>query len=140
MKTSSKAAADDTRPAFIKFSDEACIIKQVEYGYDVYVAEKKEGDKYMNYYIPSFNIYYFAANDEDSKRIGDAAMTSFFNYWVKNQGKKAFLDEIKRLGFKESKAGTAKLRRGVRFSHLRDGIPSAFNKRPYTIQRGRIVA
>ena len=117
------------RPAYIKVSeiDEGGIIKAIEYGYSVYEKEKGPDEEYTSYFIPAFNIHFFAKNEEDKDKIEHAVMTSFFNYWAKNQGKKAFLEEIKRLGFVEQRTKT-KEKKNIRFSITRPSVPNAFNK------------
>lgn len=116
------------RPAFIKVSeiDEGGIIRAIEYGYGVYVDEKPTEDGYYNYFIPAFNVHFFAKNEEDAERIEYSVMTSFFNYWVKNQGKKAFFDEIKRLGFVEARPTIAP-KKNIRFDKKKPNVPPAFN-------------
>lgn len=118
-----------SRPAFIKVSeiDEGGIIKAIEYGYSVYEKEKDADEEYTSYFIPAFNIHFFAKNEEDKEKIEHAVMTSFFNFWVKNQGKKAFIQEIKRLGFVEQNP-KAKTKKDIRFSIVKPSIPNAFKK------------
>jgi len=117
------------RPAFIKVSeeDEGGRIVAIQYGYQVYVGDKKESDGYFYYYIPSFNIHFFAKTEDEGEKKANAVMTSFFNYWVKNQGKKAFLDEIARLGFIKVKS-KAKNKKDIRFNILKPSIPPAYKK------------
>jgi len=140
METNKKVVQAN-RPAFIKVSeeDENGIIRSIQYGYTVYAEEKKEGERFYSYYIPSFNIHFFAESEEDGRKIGHAAMTAFFNYWVKNQGKKAFFEEIVRLGFKEAKLKT-NARRNIKFSALKASIPPAFNRAAYSVSSDRVAA
>jgi hypothetical protein len=134
MKTSSKVATDG--PTFIRVTkEEGGIIKSIRYSYNVYEAEKNEGDKYTQYYIPGYEIYFYAKNKEDGNKIAQATMTAFFNYWVKNQGKKAFLEEIERLGFEEVKSSKNNT---LRFSSTRPSVPKAFTQS--NTAKGELVA
>ncbi|WP_295649086.1 hypothetical protein [uncultured Mucilaginibacter sp.] len=126
-----KQKVDEARPAFIKVSESIeGVINGIQCGYAVYVADKKEGEKYFNYFIPSFNMHFFAETEEDGKIIGEAGIEGFFDYWVKNQGKKAFFDQIKKLGFVEVKS---KAKKAVRYSAIRPSIPMAYNHKAFDI-------
>lgn len=56
-------------------------------------------DGFVNCYIPSFDIYYSAPNDAEAKRRAPIMMKSFFNFWLKNEGWKSFLLQVRKLGF-----------------------------------------
>lgn len=129
MKTKRKVAST-TQPTFIKVSevDESGIIHSIEYAYEVWISEQKDGG-YNYYYIPGFNIFFFAKSHEESEKKAKAAMTGFFNYWVKNQGKRAFLDELKRLGFEEKEQNKI---RNYKLPKNRANIPIAFNQKVFT--------
>lgn len=130
MKTNQKVEQKD-RPAFIKVTEkEGGIIQSIQYSYEVYVSDKK--NEHIHFYIPGYNIFFFAKTQEEGERKADAAMTSFFNYWVKNQGKKAFLEEIIRLGFEETKI---KQNRNYKLPKNRPNVPSNFGKKVFTSQK-----
>ncbi len=124
------------RPAFIKVSEEVDggKINNIQCGYSVYVAEKKEGDKYYNFFIPAFKIHYFAESEEEGKKIGEVSVNAFFDYWLKDQGKKAFFDQIKKLGFIEVKRAV-KSKKDFRFKASKPNIPLAYNHKAFDISK-----
>jgi hypothetical protein len=126
MNTKQKVASAN-RPAFIKVSEDRQngIIESIECEYSILIADKSDDDKYFRFYIPAFNIYYFSDIEEDGARMADAAVSTFFDFWIKNQGKIAFFDKIKRLGFVLT-TSDLKEKKQMRFSITNTSIPPAY--------------
>lgn len=137
---------DSPTAAFIKVSEngENGIISDISCAYAVYVTEKKENDRYFNYFIPAFNIHYFAETEEDGKIIGEAGVAGFFDYWIKNQGKKAFYEQIEKLGFVQDKStlksnkevrSNIKSKPEFRFQRLKPNVPPAYNHKAFDLEK-----
>lgn len=60
----------------------------------------KDGDMY-SCYIPAFDIYFSCnADPEILNKRATSAVKSFFSFWFKKEGAKAFFLEIHKLGFR----------------------------------------
>jgi len=62
----------------------------------------KDGGGYVAY-IPGFDIIYFADTEEEANVTGDAMMETFFDFWTKNEGQRAFMLELNRMGFRSQR-------------------------------------
>lgn len=60
---------------------------------------KQEPNGWLSCYIPGYNLFYSAKSENEVSVKGDAVTALFFKYWVEKEGYRAFLDEMRRLGF-----------------------------------------
>ncbi len=67
---------------------EISFIRNVEKKENAYSAE-----------IPSLNIFFYTKTKKEIEESTHESIESFFNYWLKEKGDRAFLDHMLNLGF-----------------------------------------
>jgi hypothetical protein len=78
----------------------------ISYAYNAHFIKEENG--MISAYIPAFDIYFSAADRETASKRGSSLVTSFFSFWIKQQGFRSFVLQILKLGFKAPNAGELK--------------------------------
>jgi len=70
----------------------------IRYAYNALFIKEENG--MVSGYIPAFDIYFSAPDREIASKRGESLVAAFFNFWIKQQGFRAFVLQILKLGFK----------------------------------------
>jgi hypothetical protein len=132
-------------PTFVKIETKGNMTT-ISYAFHVLQAKKEEKSKNFNYYIPAFDIYYFAKSEVEGDIIGEAMLESFFNFWFDHKGLDKLAIELHRLGFeannhKKVMADIVKNRtRKANFSSIRNSVPNGFETATVKLKSGELEA
>lgn len=103
---------------------------QVTYSFSILSQDEDEGHAC---YIPGFDVYFFANTQEEILSIGRSMLSTYFDFWIKNQGYKAFFLELNKIGFRTEnhtfamqKLLNRKKVGNTKFKLLRGNVPSEF--------------
>lgn len=72
--------------------------KGIEWGYTAHYIIEDDG--MYSWYIPSFDIFFSSMDEKEGDKIGEDATTAFFEYWLKKQGFRKFVNKVLSLGYK----------------------------------------
>lgn len=112
---------------------------RISYGFQIHSI--KEANGMYSWYIPSFDTYFSSNDKELGEQRAIEISKSFFNYWLKKKGYRAFLMQILKLGYQADSHEelTALLRRtnlNGKLSTRNKVLPDAFRKTKGTMQEG----
>ncbi len=67
----------------------------------------KEGEM-VSTFIPAFDLYYSSPNKDEANKRAKIMVKSFLNFWIQQQGFRAFVLQMLKLGFKTPDATALK--------------------------------
>ena len=115
----------------------------IEYKYWIFANIEKDGSHSI--YIPKFDIFFTANNQEDAISQSKRLMNSFCNYWIKHKGWTEFINHLEKIGFKANsdaqRKALSRQSKKIRKSKMRLSVTSeaAGYKRAYSIDSNTII-
>jgi hypothetical protein len=73
---------------------------QITAHFSIFTKELTEGETHFSCYIPNFDIFYSVSSEENIEKRGKSMLKSFFHFWLKREGKRAFFLELHKKGFR----------------------------------------
>lgn len=73
-------------------------VMNVRFGYRLMYNKDEPG--IINYYIPGFNLFFSANDEETGSKRGKAMVRAFLDYWINQESPRSFILEIHKLGFR----------------------------------------
>lgn len=70
----------------------------IKYGFHYRYITENNG--MVSTFIPAYDIYYSSPSLEEAKKRAGIMVNSFFKFWIQQQGFRAFILQILKLGFK----------------------------------------
>jgi hypothetical protein len=71
----------------------------IDISYNI-LSNKKDDSKYVDCYVPAFNLKFCTTNEENIKKYSRAMIISFFNYYTKKDNFNSLILEIHKMGFR----------------------------------------
>ena len=108
----------------------------ISYGFGTLNIQELDGS--YSWYIPSFDIYFSSKTKEQGNERARAMVKSFFNFWLTNQGFRAFALQLFKLGYKTSTH--AEFKNLLNRTNLKATLKSSLSKLPPEFEGSEVLS
>lgn len=119
--------AEKRNDTYIQFTPEG-----MKYGFYAYCVEEKGGN--YSWYVPAYDIYFSSPSKEEGSRRAKLMVSSFFNFWVKQQGIKQFGLQLHKLGFRATNDHHTTLQQFLNNHIVKSKFKSPESKLPFDFE------